>query len=201
MYAALLRLPDDLDRFLRRHMAHMIVHTRFLGELHIPLHLLPFRCRVDADMLMRSCIFSVMDAPARSKLPVVLAMRRDQLPEPCSFNHRLPHDLFCLHACSVIRKSAYLRCQCLHLAKLTAALSLDCDGAEGIHMHQGVSVDDVLFDLQIFGCRWNRIQIRHGAYCGIAAVRRCLGACFYRFLIRKTGLSEMYMYITEARND
>ena len=68
-------------------------------------------------------------------------------------------------------------------------------------MHQRISFDAVQLLLkprQTGGCR---LQIRHGTDRRVAAVGRRLRSAPDGFLIRKTGLPQMHMYICEARNN
>ena len=80
-----------------------------------------------------------------------------------------------------------------HLALFTHG-----DGAVGVDMDAGGFPDETALDFQIACTVRNRIQIGHGAYCGIAAPGGCPAACGDGLLIRKTRLSEMHMHVTKA---
>ena len=200
MRAGFLRRTDDLDGFLRRDVADMVAHTGLRGETYIALDLLPLRRGVDADMVVQTCILTVMDAAARYELTLILAVCHDHTVEVLRPLHRLPHRGLVLHALSVIGVGNDIRCDLLHLSERTAAGLLLGDGAIRVHMHQRILPDRLELRLQVREARWCRLQIRHRADRGIAAMRRGIGAGADRFLIRKTGLTQMYMYINEARN-
>ena len=189
MGAGLLRRTDDLDGFLRGDVAHMVAHTGLCGEADIPLDLFPLGRRVDADVVMKTCILAVVDAATRYELTLILAVRHDHTVEALRPLHRLPHRGLVLHALSVIRVGDDIRRDLLHLSEGAAAGLLLGDGAIRIHMHQCVLFDRVELRLQILETRWRRLQIRHRADSRIATVRRRIRAGADRFLIRKTGLT------------
>ena len=151
-------------------------------------------------MVVQTCILTVMDAAARYELTLVLAMRDDHTIEALRPLHRLPHGGFVLHTLSVIGVSDHIRCDLLHLSEGSATGLLLSDGAIRVHMHQRILPNRIELRLQVRKARRCRLQIRHRADRGVAAVRRGIGAGADRFLIRKTGLTQMYMYINEARN-
>ena len=200
MRAGFLRRTDDLDGFLRRDVADMVAHTGLRGEAYIPLDLLPLGRRIDADVLVKTCILTVMDAAARYELTLILAVCDDHTVEALRPLHRLPHRGFVLHTLSVIGVGDHIRCDLFHLSERTATGLLLGDGAIRVHMHQRILPDRLELRLQVREARRCRLQIRHRADRGIAAMRRGIGAGADRFLIRKTGLTQMYMYINEARN-
>ena len=189
MGAGLLRRTDDLDGFLRGDVADMVAHTGLRGEAHITLDLLPLRRRVDADVVVKTCILAVVDAGSRYELTLVLAVRYDHTVEALRPLHRLPHGGLVLHALSVIGVGDDIRCDLLHLSEGTSAGLLLGDGAIRIHMHQCILFDRVELRLQILKARWCRLQVRHRADGRIATVRRRIRAGTDRFLIRKTGLT------------
>ena len=167
----------------------MVAHTGLRGEAHITLDLLPLRRRVDADVVVKTCILAVVDAATRYELALILAVRYDHAVEALRPLHRLPHGSFVLHALSVIGVGDDIRCDLLHLSEGAAAGLLLGDGAIRIHMHQCILPDRVELRLQVREVRWCRLQIRHRADSRITAVRSGVGAGADRFLIRKTGLT------------
>ena len=181
-------------------MADMVTHTRLCRETYIALNLLPLRRGVDADMVVQTCILTVMDAAARYELTLILAVRDDHTVEALRPLHRLPHRGFVLHALSVVGVGDHIRRDLLHLSEGSASGLLLGDGAIRVDMHQCILPDRLKLRLQVREARRCRLQIRHRADRGVAAMRRGIGAGADRFLIRKTGLTQMYMYINEARN-
>ena len=143
MRAGLLCRTDDLDGFLRRDVADMVAHTGLCGEAHITLDLLPLGRRVDADVVVKTCILAVVDAAARYELTLILAVRHNHAVEALRPLHRLPHGGFVLHALSVIGVGDDIRCDLLHLSEGAAAGLLLGDGAIRIHMHQCTLFDRV----------------------------------------------------------
>ena len=72
------------------------------------------------------------------------------------------------------------------------------DGPVGQDADHGVLPDGVQLRLQGLHAVRHRIQVRHGAYGGIAAVGRRQRAGADGLLIRKTRLSKMHMHINET---
>ena len=129
---------------------------------------------------------------------VVLTVRGDELAETCRLAHRGAHHVRILHAAAVVGKAGDVGRELLHVRKLPAA-AVRGDRTVGRHINDRIRADA----LQLGGKRLQtvrrRIQIGHGAHAAVSAVRRSKRAGRNGLLIRKTRLTEMYMYIYETR--
>ena len=152
-------------------------------------------------MSMLPCVFSLMYASAGLKLPLILAVSRDDLSKLCSLFHGRKHQLFILHSCPVIGKSADIGRHGLHVGELSPALSSHRNGSEGDDIHKGISPYDIQFLLKGHKIAGSRIQVRHGKHRRYSSVSSCHGSGAYGLLIRKTGLPQMHVCICESRYD
>ena len=142
-------------------------------------------------------VFPVVDVAALDQ-GIVLAVGGDDLFKGPAPLHQGPHHALALHALSVVAEGDYPGGQGLEVRRLLPALA---PGQGGVW----VEVDQVpgrpdqpfLF-LQVFDAVRHGVQVGHGADRRIPAPGRRHAAGQHGFLIRKPGLSEMHMHVTET---
>ena len=175
----------------------MVGAARLAHQLEIALQLPPLALAADALVPVGAGIRAVVDVAAVQE-GVVLAVRGDELAEARRLAHRGAHHIRILHAAAVVGKAGDIGCELLHVRKLPAA-AVRGDRTVGRHVDDRIRADA----LQLGGKRLQtvrrRIQIGHGAHAAVSAVRRSKRAGRNGLLIRKTRLTEMYMYIYETR--
>lgn len=175
----------------------MVGAARLAHQLEIALQLPPLALTADALVPVGAGIRAVVDIAAVQE-GVVLTVRGDELAEACRLAHRGAHHVRILHAAAVVGKAGDVGRELLHVRKLPAA-AVRGDRAVGRHVNDRIRADA----LQLGGKRLQtvrrRIQIGHGAHAAVSAVRRSKRAGRNGLLIRKTRLTEMYMYIYETR--
>ena len=108
--------------------------------------------------------------------------------------HGRAHHILRLHAPSIVGKTGHPGRHGLHIRKLPAHFAAGY-GSVRNHLYTGVPADYIQLRPERFHIGWHRIQVRHGANCGIASAGCRQRACAYGFLIRKTRLAEMHMHI------
>ncbi len=142
-------------------------------------------------------VFPVVDVAAPNQ-GIVLAVGGDDLSKGPAPLHQGPHHALALHALSIVAEGDHPGGQGLEVRRLLPALAF---GQSGVW----VEVDQVpgrpdqpfLF-LQVFYAVRHGIQVGHGADRRIPAPGRRHAAGQHGFLIRKPGLSEMHMHVTET---
>ena len=128
---------------------------------------------------------------------IVLAVGHDQLAEALGLEHGAAHHITILNALSVVGESHHIGGHGVQVRQLPALLAFR-DGPVGQNTDHGVLLNGVQLHLQRLHAVRHRIQIRHGAYGGIAAVGRRQHTGADGLLIRKTRLPKMYMHINET---
>ena len=176
-----LRPPYQLDALLCRYMADMIPTAGLLGELQIPFYLPVLAFRGYSPVTVHPRVGSVMYVSAVKKR-IYLAVRGYYFPEALSLYHRAAHHILALHSPAVVRKSADVFGNAVHVGKLLA-LFAHSYRAVGQHPHHSVPPDYLKLSLEVLSAVRHGIQIRHCAHGGISAPRRCRRACFYRLFI------------------
>ena len=194
----LLRLANERDGLLGRNMAYMIAASRFANQPDITLDLPPFAFGGVADKAMRACVIPGVDAPTLLKQAFVLTVGDNGLADPLCLQHRHAHHFLGLHALAVIGKTNYIRSKRLEVRKFIAFLSASYRRI-GMNANERIPLNGPKLNLEIFKAVRNGVKIRHGAYVGVTACCGCRRAARYRFLIRKAGLSKMYMNINKTR--
>ena len=141
-------------------------------------------------------IGAVMDVAA-SQEGIVLTVGNDELAEALGLQHGAAHHITILNALSVVGESHHIGGHGVQVRQFPALLTFR-DGPVGQNADHGVFLNGVQLHLQRLHAVRHRIQIRHGAYGGIAAVGRRQRAGADGLLIRKTRLPKMYMHINET---
>ena len=174
----------------------MIGATGFPNQFDITGNLCPFAFGADAPMAVKLCVLAVVDVTAAEQF-IDLAVGNDHFTLCLGTDHGLLHHLITLNTTAVIGEAADERCHTLEIRKFLTLLSHG-DGAVGIHMDAGILFNDLPLEVQIFNTVRHGIQVRHGAHSGITATGSRQRTGFNGLFIRKTRLSEMYVYITKA---
>ena len=141
-------------------------------------------------------VLSVMDVAAPEQ-GIVLAVGHDELIQSFGSLHGLFHHFCRLHAPSVIGEGADPGGHGFQLRQLPALLAHG-DGAVGQDPDDGVLLDGLQLYGQMLRTVRHGVQIGHGHDGGIAAPGAGPGPCGHGFLMQKTRLLQMYMYIRET---
>ena len=199
VYAAPLCAPYKLNAFGARNVADVIGAACLLAKSEISFNGAPFALAAYSRVTVPAGIFAVVYVSAAYQ-GRVLAVRRDDFAENLCFKHCLSHKLFRLHAAPIVGKGAAVRRHCRKIGKCLAFFAHG-ERSVRVHSHRGVPLYNFKLLFKRRSAVGHRIEVRHGANVGISAVRRRKGACFNAFFIRKSRFSEMYVYITESRED
>ena len=194
-----LGLADQIHTLFGRNVADMIGAAGLLHQFQIPGDGAPFAFGADAPVAVLTGIIAVMDIAAVQE-GIVLTVGHDEFVQCLGLEHSLLHFLPALDTLAVVGKGYYIGCHSFHIRKLFAFF-LAGDGAVRVNADHAVPPDDIQLLFQMCLAVGDRIQIGHGANCGIAASGSSQRAGQDRLLIRKTRLSEMHMHITKAGNN
>ena len=191
-----LGLADEIYALLGGDMADVIAAARLPHQFQIPLDGPPLALGADAPMSVGAGISAVVDVAAPQQR-IVLAVGHDQLAEALGLQHGAAHHITILNALSVVGESHHIGGHGVQVRQFPALLAFR-DGPVGQNADHGVFLNGVQLHLQRLHAVRHRVQIRHGAYGGIAAVGRRQRAGADGLLIRKTRLPKMYMHINET---
>ena len=177
-------------------MADVVGAARFPGKLHVARDLPPFALRADAAVPVGAGIRTVVDV-AVAEQGIVLAVRGKDFAEAAALGHRLAHHALGLHAASVVGKGDDVWRHARKVCELLA-LFADRDRPVGMHMDEGVLLDERALEIQRVDTVGDGVQVRHSGNVGEAAVRGSQRAGADGLFIRKSRLSKMNMNINET---
>ena len=195
-----LGLADEGHALLGGDMAHVVPAAGLPHQLQIPLHLFPLALRGVAGEAVPLRPLPVVDAPAGSQQGLVLTVGSDGLVQLfCEF-HGIAHLVGGLDAFPVVGEAADKGLHSRHVRQLRAFFAPG-DGPIGIHPHPAVPGDGVQLRPQVLQGVRHRIQVGHGAHRRVASCGGRRRAGGDGFLIRKSRLPKMNMYINETWNN
>ena len=190
------RLTDQFHTFLCGNVADMIFHACFLHQFQVSFDLLPFAFGADTFMSVLFSIFTFVDISAEEQAVVFTVSSNDHV-VAADFFHGFQHHFITLYAASVIGEGADMRSQFIDGCQCFAHFA-NSEGTIGYNFDAGCFADGFQLGLQIFHAVGSGVQVRHGAYCGVAAMCCCQCTCFDGFFIKKARLSEMYVNINKT---
>ena len=165
-----LGLADQVHALLGGDVADVIAAARLPHQLQIPLNGPPLALGADAPVAVGLGIGAVMDIAAPQK-GIVLAVGHDQLAQALGLQHGAAHHVAVLNALSVIGEGHHTGGHGVQVRQLPALLAFR-NRPIGQDPDHGVLLYGVQLRLQGLHAVRYRIQVRHGAYGGIAAVGR-----------------------------
>ena len=190
------RLTDQFHAFFCGNVADMIFHACFLHQFQVSFDLLPFAFGADAFMSMFFSIFTLVDVTAE-KQGVVFTVGCNDHVVAADFFHGFQHHFVILHAATVVGEGADMGSQFVDSSQSFTHFT-DGESAVGDNFDAGCFADGFQLGFQICHAVGGRVQIRHGADCGVAAVCCCQSAGFDGLFIKKARLSQMYVNINKT---
>ena len=188
---------DDLDALPAADVADVVGASGFLRQPDIPGDWAPFAFGADPLVPVRPGIPPVVDVSAGDE-PLVLAVGREDPPQPPAGLHQGAHHALALDALPVVRKGNHPSGHPRQIRRLYP-LFAHGQGAVGVHPAEAAAFPDqpFLFGQVIRRVR-HRVQVRHGADVRVSSPGRRPAPGGDRLLIRKTRLAKMHMHIAKA---
>ena len=111
-----------------------------------------------------------MDITAAEQV-IDLTVGNDHLTLRLGAEHCLAHHIVTLDTAAIIGKSADIRSHTFDISQ-RFALFTNRNGTVGIDMDAGITLDGGTLDIQVLHRVRYRVQVRHGADCGITTAGR-----------------------------